>query len=269
MEVDDYPSEQPNDPQGVTEYAGDIYRALSREERTFAPRPNYMEFQSDVNGKMRSILVDWLVQVHIKYNCKSDNTLFLAVNILDRFLDKQQLVRKQLQLCGITSLLIAAKFEEIFPPEVRDLVYITANGCSKEDIMQMEVAILTALQFNLCTPLVPHFAERYQRANGCTEAHRHLVQYLLELTLPDVKMVKYAPSHLSAAAVYLSNKLLRRPVAWSPAMVQETQLAEKALKACAREICGLFEQADRSHLQAVRLKFSGAKHCRVAKQSFE
>jgi len=267
MEVDVGSLPGGSDPQGVTEYASDIFRTLGKEECKAVPRPNYMDFQSDINARMRAILVDWLIEVHLKYDLRRD-TLFLAVSIVDRFLDKQPVPRKKLQLCGITCLLIAAKFEEIFPPEIRDLVYMTDKSCSKEEILEMEVAILTALQFNLCVPTVAHFSEQYQRANECTEQHRHLVQYLLELTLLDLKMVQYAPSHLAAAAIYLSNKLLRMPDAWPPAMVQQTQLTEMAIKACAREMCHLLEGVDkhqRQSQQAVRLKFSGAKYGRVAK----
>merc|ERR1740130_2003582 len=150
-----------------------------------------MDLQPDLNAKMRAILVDWLVEVAMKYKLKSE-TLFSAVSIVDRYLEKRQVPRKKLQLVGVTGMLIAAKFEEIYPPEIRDFVYITDKAYTKEEVLGMEVNMLTALEFQVNCPTVAHFFERYERINRCSDAHRHLLQYVLELTLPDVKMLRYS-----------------------------------------------------------------------------
>ena len=73
---------------------------------------------------MRSILIDWIIDVHAKFKLEP-NTLFMATNIIDRFLSKEKIARKQLQLAGVAAMLIACKFEEIYAPEVRDFVYIS------------------------------------------------------------------------------------------------------------------------------------------------
>merc|ERR1719161_2868834 len=120
--------------------------------------------------------------------------------------------------------------------------------------------MLTALEFNICRPTAINFLQRYQFINSCTDAHRDLAQYLLELTLVDYKMIKYSPSHLAAAAVLLSNKLLRRQPAWKPAAVRHTRLTEQSLKECAKEICILLESAATSPLKAVTKKYSQMKY---------
>jgi len=163
---------------------------------------------------------------------------------------------------------MGAKFEELYPPQIRDFVYVTDKAYSKEEIIQMEVMMLTALDFRVCCPTAAHFLERYQCVNGCSEAHRDLAQYLLELTLVDYKMVKYAPSHLAAAAVLLSNKLLRRQPSWTLAVEKHTMMTEQMLKGCAKEICVLLEHAEHDLLQAVRKKFSQLKHHSVARMNF-
>jgi len=255
------------DPQQVSEYVSDIYGMMNHAEVGFLPRPDYLEAQPDINAKMRAILIDWLVEVHMKYKLKVE-TLFLAVNLIDRFLEKRSITRKKLQLVGVTGMLIAAKFEEIYPPEVRDFVYITDKAYTKEEILSMEVQMLTVLEFGVNCPTVAHFCERYQRINRCNEAHRHLLQYVLELTLPDFKMLRYSPSHLAAAATLLSNKLLKQSPAWPPAMVRHTQQTEQMVKGCAKEMCGLLDAAERSPLQAVRKKFSQPKFHGVGKMTF-
>jgi len=256
-----------DNPQYVVEYARDIYSMLERDESSYLPRPDYLEAQPDINSKMRAILVDWLVEVHMKYKLKTE-TLFLAVNLIDRFLERRKITRKKLQLVGVTGMLIAAKFEEIYPPEVRDFVYITDKAYAKEEILQMEVAMLTELEFTLCCPTVAHFFNRYQQLNQCSEAHRHLLQYVLELTLPEFKMIRYSPSTLAAAATLLSNKLTKHSPAWPPAMIRHTKHTETSVKSCAKEMCGLIEGAERNPLQAVRKKFSQPKYSAVAKQTF-
>jgi len=256
-----------DDPQQVAEYIRDIYSMMGSTEANFVARPDYLEAQHDINAKMRAILIDWLVEVHMKYKLKVE-TLFLAVNLIDRFLEKKSITRKKLQLVGVTGMLIAAKFEEIYPPEVRDFVYITDKAYTKEEILSMEVMMLTVLEFSINCPTVAHFFERYQRINGCSEAHRNLLQYIIELTLPDFKMLRYSPSHLAAAATLLSNKLLKHHPAWPQAMIRQTQQTELMVKACAKEMCGLLDAAERSPLQAVRKKFSQPKYHSVGKMTF-
>jgi cyclin B len=196
------------------------------------------------------------------------DTLFLAINLIDRYLELRATARRHLQLVGVTAMLIAAKFEEMYPPQISDFVYVTDKAYSKEDIVKMEVTMLTALDFKVCRPTPMTFLERYQNVNGCTEAHRDLAQYLLELTLVEYSMLKYSPSRLAAAAVLLSNKLLRRQPSWKPAAVKHTRFTEQMLKECAKEMCGLVENAEHSSLQAVRKKFSQLKYHSVAKISF-
>ncbi len=97
---------------------------------------------------MRAILIDWLVEVHLKFKLVPE-TLYLTVNLIDRFLEKEQVNRQKLQLVGVTAMLIACKYEEIYPPIVKDFVYITDNAYTKEDILIMEKKMLTTLDFNI------------------------------------------------------------------------------------------------------------------------
>lgn len=86
---------------------------------------------------MRAILIDWLIEVHLKFKLLPE-TLFLTINLIDRYLEKQIIPRTKLQLIGVTSMLISSKYEEIYAPEVRDFVYITDKAYTKEEILAME-----------------------------------------------------------------------------------------------------------------------------------
>jgi len=256
-----------DDPRYCVEYVKDIYSNLQRTETQHLPDPGYMDKQSHVNAKMRGILVDWLVDVHRKYKLRPC-TLFLAISLVDRFLEKRLTARRHLQLVGVAALLIAAKFEEVHPPLVKEFVYVTDKAYTEDEVMRIEASMLTALDFYICRPTAIYFLDRYQVVNGCTDAHHDLAQYLLELAIVDYKMLKYSPSHLAAAAILLSNKLLRRQPSWTPACARQTNMAERSLKECAREMCKLLEDVESSPLQAVRKKFAQQKHHAVSKLNF-
>ena len=99
----------------------------------FRPSASYMNRQPDLSHSMRSILVDWLQEVAEEYQLTMD-TLALAVAYLDRFLSKMSVSRSKLQLLGATCMYLAAKFEEIYPPEIAEFVYITDDTYTKRQV---------------------------------------------------------------------------------------------------------------------------------------
>jgi len=250
--------------QGVAEYIPDIFNHLFNEEAAFMPRPTYMESQVDINAKMRAILIDWLVEVHMKYKLRLE-TLFLTINLIDRYLMRVPVIRKRLQLIGVVAMFVACKFEEIEPPRIQDFVYITDNAYSKEDIISMECTLLATLGFKIVAPTPAHLLHRFLTANRCDDRHRQLVQYILELALLDLQMVRHSPSHLVASALLLSNELLGRRLLWPPPMVSQTGHSEHTLRACAEELRALLDAAPHYFLQAIRKKFSHERHLAVAR----
>lgn len=131
--ADDIDERDADDPLCATSYVQDMYEHFRTKETSTSVRPVYMEDQQFINERMRSILVDWLVEVHLKFKLVPE-TLYLTVNIIDRYLAKTEVSRPKLQLVGVTALLIASKYEEIYPPELRDLVYICDRAYSKIEV---------------------------------------------------------------------------------------------------------------------------------------
>jgi len=97
---------------------------------------------------MRSILVDWIIDVHGKFKLR-EQTLFMAVNLVDRMIERSIINRHDFQLVGITSLFIASKYEEIYPPPLNDYVYVCADAYGPNQILEMEGKILGKVGFNL------------------------------------------------------------------------------------------------------------------------
>jgi cyclin B len=250
----------------VAEYVPDVMNLLLRKELFFVQRPSYMDLQTDINAKMRAILIDWLVEVHMKYKMRQE-TLFASVNIIDRYVAVKQVPRKRLQLLGVTSMLIAAKFEELRPPSVKDFVYITDHAYAHDEVTNMECSILAALGFRVVVPTLPQFLECFQRANRCDSTHCQVSQYLSELTLTDHRFSRHAPSRVAAAAVLLSNELLGRRPTWPAALVRHSHYEEAALKPCLGELRLVLATAHSSSLQAVRKKYALAKHSAVSKMA--
>jgi Cyclin, N-terminal domain len=130
---DDIDERDKDDPLCATAYVADMYSYYREKETSTTPSPNFMDFQTHMNEAMRAILVDWLVEVHLKFKLVPE-TLYLTINLIDRYLEQEQVVRPKIQLVGVTCLLIASKYEEIYPPELRDLVYICDKAYDKNDV---------------------------------------------------------------------------------------------------------------------------------------
>ncbi|XP_062483142.1 G2/mitotic-specific cyclin-B2 [Pezoporus occidentalis] len=204
--VEDIDAEDCGDPQLCSDYVKDIYEYLRELELQQSVRPRYLDGKT-INGRMRSILVDWLVQVHSRFQLLQE-TLYMCVAVMDRFLQSHPVPRKRLQLVGVTALLLASKYEEMFSPDVADFVYITDNAYTSNEIREMEIVILQELNFNLGRPLPIHFLRRASKAGEADAKQHTLAKYLMELTLIDYDMVHHRPSEIAAAALCLSRKLL-------------------------------------------------------------
>jgi hypothetical protein len=163
--------------------------------------------QTDINEKMRAILVDWLIEVHYKFKLLPES-LFLTINLIDRYLEKCDVIRTKLQLVGVTAMFIACKYEEIYAPEAKDFVYITDRAYTREEILEMESKMLSTLDFNICAPSSYRFLERLSKIAGASSKQFHLARYLIELPLIEYRMLKHCPSNQAASALYLSMKIL-------------------------------------------------------------
>jgi G2/mitotic-specific cyclin-B, other len=152
---------------------------------------------------MRSILVDWLLEVHMKFRLEQE-TIYLCINILDRYLAITLVERNELQLVGVTALLLASKYEEIYPPEVKDCVYITDHTFTHQQILDMEIKILDALKFNISVPSAYPFLQRFLFLSQATETMKFASNYYLDRMLQEHEFLNFRPSLLAAAVVCLA-----------------------------------------------------------------
>ena len=168
---------------------------------------------------------------------------------------------------GVTAMLIASKYEEIWAPEVRDFVYISDKAYTREQILNMEKVMLNTLRFNLTVPTPFNFLSRFLKAagvNGNKEIST-FATYLVELSLPEYAMLKYSHSMTAAAAVYVANKAFQQSQAYPYALRKHSGFDEISIRPCAQALCVLNKKAEKASLVAVYKKYSHVKFHEVSK----
>lgn len=174
------------------------------------PNPHYMgEVQAEIQWSMRSILMDWLVQVHNRFTLLPE-TLFLTVNYIDRFLSCKMVSLGKLQLVGATAIFVAAKYEEINCPSVQEIVFMVDGGYTVDEILKAERFMLSMLQFELGWPGPMSFLRRISKADDYDLETRTLAKYFLEVTIMDERFVGCPPSYLAAGAHCLARLMLKK-----------------------------------------------------------
>ncbi|MEE6458469.1 hypothetical protein FKM82_000297 [Ascaphus truei] len=181
IQVKDVDADDADNPMLCSDYVKDIYSYLRRLEAEQPVRPNYLEGQ-EVTGHMRAILIDWLVQVQLKFKLLQE-TMFMTVAILDRFLQEHPVPKKLLQLVGVTSMFIACKYEEMYPPVIGAFAFVTDHTYTTAQIRNMEMQILRVLGFAIGRPLPLHFLRRASKI-GETPTLQHYMAYTEDSLIP-------------------------------------------------------------------------------------
>ncbi|KAK4387807.1 Cyclin-B2-3 [Sesamum angolense] len=189
-------------------------------------RLNYMSQQFDINERMRGILIDWLIEVHYKFELM-DETLYLTINLIDRFLAVQSVVRKKLQLVGVTAMLLACKYEEVSVPVVDDLILISDKAYCRKEVLDM----LELLSF-----------------------------FIIELCLVEYEMLRFPPSLLAAAAIFTAQCTLSGSKQWSKTCERHANYSQNQLMECAKLMVSFHQKAGTGKLTGVYKKYSTSKY---------
>lgn len=187
-----------------------------------------MDIQTEMQWSMRSILMEWVVQVHARFNLLPE-TLFLAVNCIDRFLSVKPVSIAKLQLVGATALLVAAKYEEVSHPSLEEMQFMVSGGYDALEIRKAERFMLSMLKFDLGWPGPMSFLRRISKADDYDLQTRTLAKYLLEVTILDERFVACTPSFLAAGAHCLSRLLLQKRGGWVSCVILCTGLQRAIL----------------------------------------
>lgn len=253
-----------DDPSMVSEYVNDIYTYLREIELSTRVNPRYMTSQPDINEKMRSILVDWLADIHRMFKLLPE-TLFLSISIIDHYLQLVSVPRDKLQLVGVCSMLIASKYEEIYAPEVSDFIYISDSAYERDIILDTEQDILATLNFSLKFVSPLHFLRRFSKAADSDYYLHTLCKFIVEISLEETKFLKYLPSEIAMGAVFLARAMAHVVPIWNPVLAYYTGYSEIEARTVAIDQNNLLKKMQKSSLCAIMTKYSSKKFGEVAK----
>lgn len=246
----------------VAEYAPEIFNYLRELEHRLAPDPDYMSNQSELKWEMRAVLIDWVVQVHQRFNLLSE-TLFLTVNYIDRFLSRRRVSLARFQLVGAVALFIAAKYEEINCPTVQEVAYMADNAYTIEDFFKAELFMIDVLEFDMGWPGPMSFLRRTSKADDYDYETRTLAKYFLEVTIIDHRFVALQPSWLAAGAHYLLRKILNKG-AWTELHVFYSGYTEEQLRPLAKIYLEICLDAENQH-RAIYEKYQDRRYRRLSR----
>ncbi|KAE8684473.1 Cyclin-B2-2 [Hibiscus syriacus] len=203
-------------------------------------------------------------KVHYKFELMEE-TLFLTVNLIDRFLAIKQIARKKLQLVGVTAMLLACKYEEVSVPVIEDLILISDKAYTRKEVLDMEKLMTNVLQFNLSVPTPYVFMRRFLKAAQSNKKLELLSYFLIELCLVEYEMLKFPPSLLAAAAIFTAQCRISGCKHWSKTSEWYTSYSEEQLMECSRMMIGFHQKAGTGKLTGVQRKYSTSKYGYAAK----
>jgi cyclin B len=253
--------------QEVVEYQQSIFEYLKAKNNRVSVNEFYMNDQRDITAKMRLILIDWLVDVNIKFKLLPQ-TIFMTVNLIDRYLSKEQVARQSLQLVAIASMMIVCKYEEIYPPMLKDYFAVCDNAYSKEQILEMEGRIIELFDFELTSTSSFVFLEHLQLTLKLEPKAFVFVRYILENSLFDLNSLKYTNFTLVCGAIFLVDRIFKRGnIKKHFDELVQTDKAE--VKQCARDLFLCMQKMENIDLTALKRKFSVSELFEVSKYRIE
>ena len=235
------------------EYLDEIYINLLLDEKKFKNKinPEYFSFQKSINYKMRSILIDWIIEIHFYFKFLK-KTLFQTVYIIDAYLSKKNIDKKFLQLLGVASLLISCKENEIIYPSLNKLIQLTDNAFTISELKNMEIKIMKTLNFDILSPTAEEFFEINAKFFNFSDEHMCVGEYFLKCSLIGYNMLKYNQSTIAIACGYIIMKCFNLEGTDLILKNCNFDIKEKEIKNCAKELCFLIKDLFKSSLGVVK-----------------
>jgi len=225
------------------EIVKETWNIMKEQELKFQPNPHYMINHHEINANMRAILIDWLISIH---EFEMGDTLFLAVNFLDRYLSIiHNFAKKSLQLLGLVCYVIAAKMEGIGEGVLSDLIYLTDNAYVVSDALTLEFDVLSKLGFSLTAPTSSFFLNSAATELDISKQTFHFAMYLSQLLLLDIKFLTYLPSEIACSTLYISMHATKCNPEQMKKFTDVTGYSLSSLENCIRDIIGCYNAPNR------------------------
>lgn len=157
----------------------------------------------DINDIHRTILVDWLINVHLYFKL-SDECLFLSIKLIDIFLARTtNFSKNKLQLLGICSLQLASKYIEQIHPSINDLSDLCDKCYEKKDIIQFEKHLLQINDYIIEQDQVLNYYDLLCLILKFNIKYYYFGKMLLDLILLDIDFYKYQKNTIVFSICYI------------------------------------------------------------------
>ncbi|KAM0440834.1 hypothetical protein ACHAPT_000135 [Fusarium lateritium] len=189
------------------EYLEDIMK----HEETLADA-SLIDMQREIQWFMRPYLIDFLIEAHAAFALLPE-TLFLTVNLLDRYCSKRVVYKQHYQLVGCAALLIAAKYgdKKDRVPQIHELNNMCCGLYDAGMFTQMEMHVLNTLDWVIGHPTVDFFTQLMVTEEGDDQEVEHMAAYLCEIALYYREFVSTKPSMMARSSLALARAILARP----------------------------------------------------------
>ncbi|CAK7198686.1 hypothetical protein SEUCBS139899_001350 [Sporothrix eucalyptigena] len=194
------------------EYLEDIMQHMRHMEDETLPDVNLIDMQREIQWFMRPYLIDFIVEAHAAFTLLPE-TLFLTVNLLDRYCSKRVVYKQHYQLVGCAALLIAAKYgdKKDRVPQINELNNMCCGLYDAGMFTQMEMHVLNTLEWNIGHPTVDFFAQLIIAEERDDREVEHMASYISEIALYHRDFVSTKPSTMARASLALGRAILGRP----------------------------------------------------------
>ncbi|KAK5828637.1 hypothetical protein F5H01DRAFT_7028 [Linnemannia elongata] len=196
------------------EYKEEIFQYMKQMEKETMAVPEHMDLQPELTWDLRPLLVDFLIEIHNHFNLQPE-TLYLAMNMMDRYLSKRVVYKKHYQLVGMTSLWISSKYEDSKEklPSVSQLCKLCSNTYDEAAFITMERHILKTLDYSLGHPTAEAFLKKdLEMAGQDDQVLKHVAQFLMELTMFQRCFLSFGSSTVAASALFLARSICRKQI---------------------------------------------------------
>ncbi len=185
--------------------------SLSLQDETL-PDANLIDMQREIQWFMRPYLIDFLVEAHSAFSLLPE-TLFLTVNLLDRYCSKRVVYKQHYQLVGCAALLIAAKYgdKKDRVPQINELNNMCCGLYDAGMFTQMEMHVLNTLDWNIGHPTVDFFTQLVVAEERDSLEVEHMAAYICEVALYHRDFVSTKPSVMARASLALARAILGKP----------------------------------------------------------
>ena len=162
--------------------------------------------------------------------------------------------------------MIATKYEEIYPPEVKELIKVAFNAMTKKEVLAMETKILQVLEFDFTFPTPLRFLERlFKISSSQDDSIFYLALYMCELSQIDYGFVHFKPSMVAATALTLALRSLRKGAPWNSGLEKASGYKETDLKPCIDSMRRLLEKTNPEFTQKIKQKYSRDRYYGVSR----